>query len=141
MYCDTCCSFPNGYITIAPCLLSIVAYILTSISTFSCHYAETQINEYSGVGVGLTSIEMTERVWYQTSSMMSSGSGSCTPYAYSDTLLDTKFKTAQGCGITAWVVGFFMAVFVWSIAPCVASHRTGWRIIGGMFFLIGESKS
>mmetsp|Transcript_32216 Transcript_32216/g.67759 ORF Transcript_32216/g.67759 Transcript_32216/m.67759 type:complete len:273 (+) Transcript_32216:200-1018(+) len=140
--CDTCCSYPNGYITIAPCLLSIIAFILTSISTFSCHYAETQ----TSFGVGLLYRETSDSFFstnygddnWETISD-GSGNGYCTPYtSYRQKLiLDTKMKSAQGFGLTAWMVGFIMVVVVWSISPCVASSRAGWRIVGAMFFLIG----
>jgi len=134
MPCVSCCSYPNGYITIAPGLLSVVAFILTHISLWSCQYAGTDI----GVGVGLIYREVVEPVWFYS---VSSDGTQCTSYAsYSDQYydaLDGKFRAAQGCGLAAWMVGFVMVVVVWSVAPCVVSSRAGWRIIGGMFFLLG----
>mmetsp|Transcript_5646 Transcript_5646/g.8881 ORF Transcript_5646/g.8881 Transcript_5646/m.8881 type:complete len:269 (-) Transcript_5646:131-937(-) len=135
MPCVSCCSFPNGYLTIAPGLLSIVAYILTSISLWSCHYAETQL----GLGVGLIYREKTDDdFWYMAAGNM--GDGYCTgygSYSYSTQKLDSKFKAAQGFGLSTWIVGFILVVVAWSVAPCVATPRVGWRIIGGLFFAMG----
>mmetsp|Transcript_5647 Transcript_5647/g.8883 ORF Transcript_5647/g.8883 Transcript_5647/m.8883 type:complete len:265 (-) Transcript_5647:568-1362(-) len=135
MPCVSCCSFPNGYLTIAPGLLSIVAYILTSISLWSCHYAETQL----GLGVGLIYREKADDdFWYMAAGNM--GDGYCTgygSYSYSTQKLDSKFKAAQGFGLSTWTVGFIMVVVAWSVAPCVATPRVGWRIIGGLFFAMG----
>ena len=132
--CDSCCSYPNGFKTLVPCLLSNAAFILTSIATYSCHYAEIQLDGYSGVGIGIVYRETTyQDDWYNDYS-----DSYCTGYGYTENVLDTKFKAAQGCSFTAWIVGFIMCIVVWSIAPCVATPKEGWRIIGGLFFLIGE---
>mmetsp|Transcript_22476 Transcript_22476/g.42436 ORF Transcript_22476/g.42436 Transcript_22476/m.42436 type:complete len:283 (+) Transcript_22476:112-960(+) len=130
MACNSCCSYPNGHLTIAPCLLSIVAYILTSISLWSCQYAET----YYGWSVGIMQREATDRDWFT----VQSGGEQCTPYTSDyNQFYDTNFKAAQGLGLTTWIVGFIMVIVVWSVAPCVATPKVGWRIIGGMFFLMG----
>lgn len=131
--CVTCCSYPNGYLTIAPCLLSIVAYILTSMATFSCRYAETELEGLS-IGLGLLYREITvsdDSLFYYT--------GACSAYGWasSDVVIDSQLKAAQGFGLATWMVGFIMCVAVWSVAPCVATQKMGWRIIGGMFFLLG----
>jgi len=134
-HCVTCCSYPNGYLTIAPCLLSIVAYILTSIATFSCRYAETELNDGGvSIGLGLLYREITvsdDSLFYYT--------GACSTYGWtsSDVLIDSQLKAAQGFGLTTWMVGFIMCVAVWSVAPCVSTQKMGWRIIGGMFLLLG----
>ena len=135
MPCVSCCSFPNGHLTIAPGLLSIVAYILTSISLWSCHFAETQL----GLGVGLIYRERTDYDDWPTGVIFRVGDDQCMGYALFSTpqILDSKFKAAQGFGLSAWLVGFILVVVAWSVAPCVATPRVGWRIIGGLFFAMG----
>lgn len=138
--CVGCCSWPNGCVTIAPCLLSIVAFILTSISLWSCQYAETSIDDsLEAVGVGLIYREVTDPVWYDAWFASEYGDGACTSYAlYSDFDLDGKIEAAWGFGLVAWICGFIMTIVAFSIAPCVAMQKGGWRVIGGLFFLIGE---
>lgn len=127
--CNSCCSYPNGHLTIVPCLLSIVAYILTFISLWSCQYAET----YYGRSVGIMQREASNRDWITDQS----GGEQCEPYWDYNQFYDTNFKAAQGLGLTTWIVGFIMVIVVWSVAPCVATPKVGWRIIGAMFFLLG----
>jgi len=78
--------------------------------------------------------EATDRDWFT----VQSGGEQCTPYTSDyNQFYDTNFKAAQGLGLTTWIVGFIMVIVVWSVAPCVATPKVGWRIIGGMFFLMG----
>ena len=130
MPCAPCCSFPNGHVTIAPCLLSVVSFILTAISLWSCDYA---IIQSTGTGVGLVYKEYEWNGGY--------GGGTCVAYStYAmNNVFDGNFNAAQGFALAAWMVGFVMSIAVWSVAPCVASSSTGWRIIGGLFFMIGEA--
>mmetsp|Transcript_19862 Transcript_19862/g.30111 ORF Transcript_19862/g.30111 Transcript_19862/m.30111 type:complete len:283 (+) Transcript_19862:233-1081(+) len=131
MACNSCCSYPNGHLTIVPCLLSIVAYILTSISLWSCQYAETDY----GRRVGIMSREPSTSDYWFTDDRFTE---QCIPYTSDyNQFYDTNFKAAQGLGLTTWIVGFVMIIVVWSVAPCVASPKVGWRIIGAMFFLMG----
>lgn len=131
MGCDKCCSFPNGFLTLVPCVLSIVAYVLSSINLWSCQYAETP----SGIGLGLIRRETT---WFDDSY----GEGYCTSYFFSSLdgttdLVDGTFRAAQALGSTVFVVGFIMCIVVWGVAPCTEAKRIGWRMIGGLFFLLG----
>jgi len=133
--CVTCCSYPNGYLTLAPCLVSIVAYVLSSIACFACRYAETQLDNFT-IGVGLLFREISsdpDSLYYYSST--------CTTYGpwggTSDFIVDEQLKAAQGFGLTTWIVGFIMVVIIWSVAPCVASTKAGYRILGGMFFILG----
>ena len=140
MTCRGCCSYPNGYITIAVGLLSVVAFILTSISLWTCRYAE--IDE-TGTGVGLIYREVTGfDIWYAAPTFDGyecTVYGSYAGYSYDDlSLLDSTFRASQGLGLTAWMVGAILSFAIWIVAPCVASTRMGWRIIGGLLFLIGE---
>ncbi|KAL9186176.1 hypothetical protein ACHAXT_005414 [Thalassiosira profunda] len=138
MGCVRCCSWPNGFATLGPCFLSIAAFVLTSISLYSCDYAETTIAG-EGLGLGLVYREALDGDFWSVSS--SSSGGYCTSYVWaadsSVSPLDGTFSAAQGFGFAAWIVGWVMAIAVWSVAPCVASSRTGWRIIGGLLFTIG----
>lgn len=99
MRCDSCCSYPNGYITLAPCLLSIVAYILTSIALYSCHLADTMINDVS-IGLGMLYREISSDSIYSSSI--------CSPYFMaSDIVTDSQFSAAQGVLHTALFCCYF----------------------------------
>jgi len=120
---------------LAPCLISTVAYILSSIACFACRYAETQLDNFT-IGVGLLFREISsdpDSLYYYSST--------CTTYApwggTSDFIVDEQLKAAQGFGLTTWIVGFVMVVILWSVAPCVASTKAGYRVLGGMFFILG----
>jgi len=91
----------------------------------------------NSVGFGLFNREVT----YDESNFFSTV-GACRPYAnFSErTIFDATFRAAQAFGLTAWIAGFVMLVIVWSISPCVASSRAGWRVVGGIFCFIGLSQ-
>jgi len=94
------------------------------------------------VGVGLIYREVTDPVWYDAWFASEYGDGACTSYAlYSDFDLDGKIEAAWGFGLVAWICGFIMTIVAFSIAPCVAMQKGGWRVIGGLFFLIGLSQA
>jgi len=102
---------------------------------FACRYAETQLNNFT-IGVGLLFREVSsdpDSLYYYSST--------CTTYGVwggtSDFIVDEQLKAAQGFGLTTWIVGFVMVVILWSVAPCVASTKAGYRILGGVFFILG----
>lgn len=139
-----CCSFPNGCFAVLPATLAAIALILSTAAWSSCHFARVHVVEQPSLSydIGMFHRETT------LIDMDLDVEGDYLAYVYvkgcaqytaleREVALDSRFTAARGFAVLAGVVGFHLAVVAWIVAPCVATPRLVWAIVGGFFVLNG----
>mmetsp|Transcript_5029 Transcript_5029/g.11160 ORF Transcript_5029/g.11160 Transcript_5029/m.11160 type:complete len:306 (+) Transcript_5029:174-1091(+) len=139
-----CCSFPNGCFAILPASLSIIATILSTAAWSSCHFARVRVVEQPSLAYDIG-------MFHRETTLIDIDldiEGDYLAYVYvkgcaqytaleQEVALDSHFTAARGFSVLAGVVGFHLMVVAWIVAPCVATPRLVWGIIGGFFVLNG----